>query len=247
MDIHPTVWSSLGHYVYAYVDPRNEAIRYIGKGTGARAVAHLEDRNRSPKTEWIQELREMNIQPRIDILARNLSERQALRLERTLIDAIGIGEHRLTNKVRGHGVKTGREPIEEIAVKMNPEPLIGHHRLLVVKLNKHFRPGLDPMQLYDLARGVWTLGSARNDVEYVLALAHGLVRGVYCVEKWHPAGTTPYLHLPRDDVDDEEFAHRWEFVGAPAPPEVAELYLHKDASRWFKRGNANPIGYVFPE
>ena len=103
MDIHPTVWSSLGHYVYAYVDP-NEAIRYIGKGTGARAVAHLEDRHRSPKTEWIQELKDMNIQPRIDILARNLSERQALRLERTLIDAIGIGEHRLTNKVRGHGV-----------------------------------------------------------------------------------------------------------------------------------------------
>ena len=33
----------------------------------------------------------------------------------------------------------------------------------------------------------------------------------------------------------------------PAPPEVAELYLHKDASRWFKRGNANPIGYLFPE
>ncbi len=147
MDIHPTVWSSRGHYVYAYVDPRNEAIRYIGKGTGARAVAHLEDRHRSPKTEWIQELKDMNISP-ASTSWRESFRRQALRLERTLIDAIGIGEHRLTNKVRGHGVKTeARTHPEEIAVKMNPEPLVAHHRLLVVKLNKHFRPGLDPMQL----------------------------------------------------------------------------------------------------
>ena len=130
---------------------------------------------------------------------------------------------------------------------MNPEPLVAHHRLLVVKLNKHFRLGLDPMQLYDLARGVWTLGPARNDVEFVLALAHGLVRGVYTVDRCTLPGPRRIFTSPETMRDDQEFAHRWEFVGGPAPPEVAELYLHKDASRWFKRGNANPIGYLFPE
>jgi|TARA_B100001559_G_C16484976_1_gene615578 hypothetical protein len=247
MQIHPSVWGSLGYYVYAYVDPRDDSIRYIGKGKGDRALAHLSDEGDSEKTRWIKRLNELNINPRIDILARNLSEKQSFRIERTLIDAIGIGENRLTNKVRGQGVATGREPISEIAIKMNPEPLIAHHELMIVRLNKHYRPGLTNMQLYDLSRGVWGVGNRREEVEVVLAMSQGIIRGVYIPQLWHKAGTTEYSHVPRDDVDSEEFKNRWEFTGIIAPPEISKLYLGKDASSFFKRGNANSFGYISPE
>jgi hypothetical protein len=244
MEIHNSVWDSLDFYVYGYVDPRDESIRYIGKGIGNRALAHMEDKSDSEKTRWINSLKQLGMTPRIDILARNLSEKQAFRIERTLIDAIGIGNNRLTNKVRGHEVSTGREPIEEIAVHQNPRKLEVNHELLLVRLNKHFRPGLSDLQLYDLTRGVWGLNAERKDtVEFVLALANGLVRGVFTPESWHPAGTTQYIHAPRDDVD---LPNRWEFVGSLAPQKIQDLYLHRDASSSFIRGNANSFGYESP-
>lgn len=247
MDVHPSVFEALGHYVYAYVDPADESIRYIGKGVGTRALAHLDDERDSPKTRWIASLLNQGRSPRIDILARNLSERQAFNIERVLIDAIGIGPNRLTNKVRGHGAATGREPLLDLATTLNPLPLEAHHELLIVRLNKHFRPGLTTVQLYDLARGVWSVGERRNEVEVVLAMAGGIVRGAFVPTSWHPAGTTPYVHEPRDDVGDPGLAHRWEFIGTPAPDAIWNTYVGRDASSVFKRGNVNSFGYVSPK
>ena len=115
MDIHNEVWESLGFYVYAYVDPTNLEIRYIGKGSGNRALSHLDSSEESEKFEWIQGLKTGGKEPRIDIIARNLTEENALLIERSLIDVIGLGHGKLTNKVRGHDVQSGRESIQEIA------------------------------------------------------------------------------------------------------------------------------------
>ena len=86
MDIHDEVWESLGFYVYAYVDPIDSTIRYVGKGTGNRALSHLHSDEESDKVEWIQGLKKMDKSPQIDIIARNLSEETALLIERSLID-----------------------------------------------------------------------------------------------------------------------------------------------------------------
>ena len=99
MDIHNEVWESLGFYVYAYVDPTNLEIRYIGKGTGNRALSHLDSSEESEKFEWIQGLKTRGKEPRIDIIARNLTEENALLIERSLIDVIGLGHGKLTNKL----------------------------------------------------------------------------------------------------------------------------------------------------
>ena len=111
MDIHDEVWESLGSYVYAYVDPTDLAIKYVGKGTGNRALSHLHSDEESEKVEWIRGLKKMGKEPRIDVIARNLTEENALLLERSLIDVIGLGHGKLTNKVRGHDVQSGRESI----------------------------------------------------------------------------------------------------------------------------------------
>ena len=44
LDITPDIANALGFYVYAYIDPRDESVFYIGKGVGARATDHLLDR-----------------------------------------------------------------------------------------------------------------------------------------------------------------------------------------------------------
>ena len=119
------------------VDPTNLAIRYIGKGTGNRALSHLDSNEESEKVEWIQGLKEVGKEPRIDIIARNLTEENALLIERSLIDVIGLGYGKLTNKVRGHDVQSGRESIQEIAIKLNPQQADFKH---MRRLNQHWRP-----------------------------------------------------------------------------------------------------------
>ena len=101
MDIHNEVWESLGFYVYACDDPTNLAIRYIGKGTGNRALSHLDSNEESEKVEWIQGLKKVGKEPRIDIIARNLTEENALLIERSLIDVIELGMENLQTKYEG--------------------------------------------------------------------------------------------------------------------------------------------------
>ena len=45
----------LKHYVYVYIDPRNNKPFYIGEGQGNRAFDHLEDKTDSEKVKRIAE------------------------------------------------------------------------------------------------------------------------------------------------------------------------------------------------
>ena len=73
MDIHHSVWDSLGFYVYGYVDPRDESIRYVGKGIGDRARAHMKDESDSDKTRWINSLERIGLSPRIAVSYTHLT------------------------------------------------------------------------------------------------------------------------------------------------------------------------------
>tara|TARA_B100001175_G_C19428284_1_gene599822 strand:- start:226 stop:993 length:768 start_codon:yes stop_codon:yes gene_type:complete len=243
MDIHNEVWESLGFYVYAYVDPTDLAIRYIGKGTGNRALSHLDSTEESEKVEWIQGLKKVGKEPQIDIIARNLTEENALLIERSLIDVIGLGHGKLTNKVRGHDVQSGRESIQEIAIKLNPQQADFKHKILMLRLNQHWRPNMSEGELYDITRGIWKLGAKRERVELVLAVSNGIVRQVYIPDSWHPAGTTTYSHKHPDI--EEKHRSRWEFVGKPATAKEHLEYMHKDVSGFYKKGEQTSTRYTF--
>jgi hypothetical protein len=45
LDITPDAANALGFYVYAYIDPRDESVFYIGKGVGARAQVAIQKCN----------------------------------------------------------------------------------------------------------------------------------------------------------------------------------------------------------
>jgi len=87
------------YYVYVYIDPRNFEEFYFGKGTGARKDAHLSDESISDKTQRISDIHKAGQKPIIRVIARDLSEHDALLVEKTLLWKLGRG---LTNISSGH-------------------------------------------------------------------------------------------------------------------------------------------------
>lgn len=72
-------------YVYVYIDPRNLRPFYYEKGKGSRQFSHLMDSAENDKTAKIREIRKEGLEPTIRVVARGLSEDQALLVEKTLI------------------------------------------------------------------------------------------------------------------------------------------------------------------
>ena len=96
--------------------------------------------------------------------------------------------------------------------------------------------------MYEATRGVWKLGERRNAVQYAFAVANGVIREVFTVEQWHPAGTAKYAtRRPSEEVGLEG---RWEFIGHPASSELRAKYVGRSVAHYFARGAANPVLYV---
>jgi hypothetical protein len=90
---------SSGCYVYVYIDPRNFEEFYYGKGTRGRKDSHLRDEGDSEKAKRIKGICACGLEPIIKVIARNLTEHDALLVEKTLIWKLG---RQLTNVAPGH-------------------------------------------------------------------------------------------------------------------------------------------------
>jgi hypothetical protein len=135
-DITPDVANLLGHYVYVYVDPRDGEVFYIGKGVGARAMAHLVSTGETRKA-----IRDAVLEPRIDVVAHKLrDDEEAFRVEAALIEHLETA--RLTNEVRGwRSTESRRKFLADFVMECAPRWVDVTDPCLLIRINKLFRFG----------------------------------------------------------------------------------------------------------
>lgn len=229
--------SVLKSYVYVYIDPRDNTVFYIGKGVGSRAFSHLEDITDSDKVARIADIRRAGLQPRIDFLRYGLTDAEARLVEAAAIDLIGTAN--LTNMVAGfHGGSFARVRSDDIIAQLSAKPADIRHHVMLITINKLYRSDMSQRALLEATRGIWKVGRVRERVEFAMAVYQGVVREVYEVHDWHPAGTLEYL--TRTDIDARRDSGRWEFDGDVAPESIRALYRGRSVGK----GGQNPIRYV---
>jgi hypothetical protein len=238
--ISRVVAAKLGYYVYLYVDPRDNRVFYVGKGKGARALAHLDDQAKEGVRAVIAELESAGMIPRIEILAHGLLDAEvAFRVESAAIDLLGI--ENLGNAVRGHHSSKGRMSLEEVVALYTRKPARIQEPAILIRISRLYRYGMTAVELYDATRSAWKVGARRGLVELAFAVHEGVVREVYRVEDWLPAGST---FNSRFDGRGSPRADRWEFVGVVAADEVRKRYINRYVGDMFPQGAQNPIAYV---
>ena len=95
------------YYVYAYFDPRNYEMLYVGKGRGSRKNAHLPNKAGSAKERQLHGIERAGLEPLIRVVAASLTDDQALLVEKALIWRAGGS---LTNVSGGHYADKFRPP-----------------------------------------------------------------------------------------------------------------------------------------
>jgi hypothetical protein len=244
MQIHTftqPVIERLGHYVYLYLDPRDGSVFYVGKGRGNRAFSHLEDTNESRKVRRIEEIHRAGLEPTIEILVHQLpDEETALRIEAAVIDLLALDE--LTNQVRGwkSGI-VGRLPVTAIAALYDAKPVPVREPALLIRINQLYSYSMSAQALYEATRGVWRLGLRREGANYALAVYRGVVREVYRINRWCPAGTLLYETRTSSKL---RVPGRWEFEGVVADAPMRDNYLNQSVKQYFAKNSQNPIVYV---
>ena len=236
----PEVAERLRSYVYLYIDPRNQQVFYIGKGVGNRAFAHLDEQGESEKLARIASIRSDGLEPVIEILRHGLTDDQAALVEASVIDL--LGKELLTNRVRGmHSNSYGRISADDVLLAHTAPPANITDPMLLITINQLYRTGMPADELYEATRGVWKIGERRNHARFACAVFQGVIREVYTIERWHPAGTAAYrTRNPADYM----VQGRCEFVGHPAPDEIRDRYCRRSVRHILGPSSQNPIRYV---
>jgi len=241
LKIPRAVASKLGYYVYVYVNPFDNSVFYVGKGKGARALAHLDAAERKKLTSLIKKIRSNGSEPRIDILAHALpSEDVAFAIEAAAIDLIGV--HNLTNTVRGRTkAKYGRTPLSQLIGLYTKRKAIIKEPSILIRINRAYHFGMTDVELYDATRSAWKVGYKKDKAQYAFAVYEGVVRDVYEITGWVPGGST---FATQNQGKRKQRPSRWEFVGTLADIGIRQRYINSYVGHLFPKGAQNPVLYI---
>ena len=251
-----------GFYVYALIDPRNNQVFYIGKGISNRVFSHEIESGKSPKSEKaklkrIQEIEAAGFDVKRVVVNWSMTESEAFAAEAALINMLSfLSADMLTNAVAGHHVHEAMT-VEDFDLLYGAEHLKQEdiqHSIMVIKINKLYRKGMNPKELYDIVRGNWRASMVsiqKRNVEYVFGVYNQLIVAVYKPDEWH------YVHdridVPQiDDLDEktlEQGKDRVYFVCQDYEhlDKNQQFYLHKSiADLKVNQSSQNPITYLTP-
>ena len=111
--------------------------------------------------------------------------------------------------------------------------------IAIIKINKSYKNGMSPLELYDITRGCWKRRlESVQDVEIVLAVVFGEVKEVYSVTSWMDASK---LNRKTILYDAEVEKGRIGFSGKVASGDIRSKYVGKSVAGLYKRGEANPV------
>ena len=236
-EFSPSIQDKIKYYVYLYIDPRNEEIFYVGKGRRNRAFSHLGERRNSKKNLRIRDIQNDGLQPRIEILVHGLDDDlTARKIEASIIDLLGIDN--LTNIQSGYESREfGRMSTEQLKALYGAKKVTIREPAILININKSFRYGMSPVELYDATRSAWVVGTKRERPSLAFGVYQGIVQEVYKIAHWFPNNTTFNSRRTPDGRDE-----RWEFVGQVADNATRNRYRFNDVSDHM--GPRNPINYV---
>jgi uncharacterized protein len=116
-------------------------------------------------------------------------------------------------------------------------------KVILIRINKLYRDNLSDLGLYEATRGVWRINIERaKKAEYAMAVYKGIIREVFEIEKWQGADKRGYS--TRRDLPSRDISQRKEFVGKVADDSIRKIFIGKDVSEYFIKGNRNPIYYI---
>lgn len=233
------ILDELKFYVYRLIDPTNGETFYVGKGTGNRVFAHINeelDANKdSEKLDRIRKIRLEGFEVDHIIHRHGMGESTAVEVESALIDCYPG----LTNEVRGSGSNAvGVMHAKQIVKMYKADVAEFKHKLLLINVNQSATDS--DVSLYNATRYAWRIDTARAEkADYILSVVKGMIVGIFVAEKWLPINEDNFPELePNKD--------RHGFIGNEAPQEIKEQYIGKRIPDDFrKQGASNPIKYTY--
>lgn len=235
----PELYRLLKSYVYLYSDPKNGRPFYVGKGKGNRAFAHLKDTSEKEKALRIKAIRDRGRQPQIDLLCYGLSNTAASLVEAAAIAL--LGRPPLVNLVGGEfTMGLGRVSVRELILTKSARPVRVKEDAILIRINQLYRSNMNARELYDATRGVWKLGLRRYKAKYAMAVYQGIVREVYEITRWVPAGYSEYTTRKSEEVKKRG---KWEFEGE-VDRKLSKHYVGKSVRNYFPKHGQSPIQYV---
>ena len=225
-------FTSLKYYVYIYCSIEDDNSRkpiYIGHGKSERCLDHIKDLENKSDTKSLI-LKKLYNQKKldIDIIAHKLDKETALTVESACIDLIGVNN--LENIIKGQGENIKRIPIEELSNKYNQKyaEIEEEHRGFVIIVNKLYKPYFNDHETLETVRGIWkknlvTIAKNSKCPKFAFASYNGIIKEVYEVFSWVPAGSQEYFTRILDIKNSKD---RFEFVGKISK-ELSPLYKGK--------------------
>jgi uncharacterized protein len=244
---------NLQHYVYMLIDPRNNKPFYIGKGINNRifdhtncALADLDITN--AKYDLIRTIQNYGQSVGHIIVRHGLTEKEAFKIEASLIDAFQFSGVLLSNKVKGHkSIEKGLMTSDEVIRIYNAEPLNSiSDDCMIININKNYGRGKSENAIYDATKGVWAISKKKvinknGEIlrKYVLSEHKGLVVEVFEVEDWFSQDRG----YNSKAIKHGETRSGLAFKGKVAADNIRDLYINKSIAHHKKKGAASPHRY----